>query len=300
MRLALVAEATPFDDLTGLLQAGEVDGISIDFLSWGFYAPHVWRNHPHTHSFHEVCLAYAGSGAFTVDGVEQRVSAGSVFLARPGEVHEIVSDPVEGLGIAFWGIALQPSDPASTAGPGWWSGLLREDRPRVSTALGSLPALIAALAAEAAAPRAGVAEQVRALGGALVVETGRAFAATQDLAVEIDPDARSSSAVAAMERYLADNLSRPLRVQDVASVVHLSARHAARLFAATTGESLMASLRRRRLEHGAHLLLESDEPVGPIARACGYPEARAFITAFRRHYGQPPGAFRAHGGTLHL
>ncbi|HEX7350507.1 AraC family transcriptional regulator [Brachybacterium sp.] len=300
MRLDLVAEATAFVDLTGLLQAGEVDGVAVDFLSWGFYSSEVWRNHLHTHSFHEVCLAYAGSGTFTVDGTEHPVTAGSVFLARPGEVHEIVSHPADGLGIAFWGIALQPADPVAISTPGWWNGLLREDRPRISTALGSLPALIAALAAEAASPRAGVAEQVRALGGALVVETGRAFAAPQDLAVEIDPDARSSSSVAAMERYLADNLSRPVTVQDVAAVVHLSTRHAARLFAASTGESLMAALRRRRLEQAAHLLLESEETVSRIARACGYPEVRAFITAFRRRYGQPPGAFRTHGGTLHL
>jgi len=300
VRLDLVAEATAFVDLTGLLQAGEVDGVAVDFLSWGFYAPEVWRNHLHTHSFHEVCLAYAGSGIFTVDGTEHAVTAGSVFLARPGEVHEIVSHPADGLGIAFWGIALQPADPAATSSPGWWNGLLREDRSRVSSALGSLPALVAALAAEAASPRAGVAEQVRALGGALVVETGRAFAAPQDLAVEIDPDARSSSAVAAMERYLADNLSRPVTVQDVAAVVHLSTRHAARLFATSTGESLMAALRRRRLEQAAHLLLESEETVSRIARACGYPEVRAFITAFRRRYGQPPGAFRANDGTLHL
>lgn len=139
-----------------------------------------------------------------------------------------------------------------------------------------------------------------ALGGTLVVETGRAFASAEDLAVELDPTARSSSSVAAMERYLADNLERPLQAADVAAVVHLSDRHAARLFAAATGESLMAALRSRRLEHGAHLLLESDEGVAQIARRCGYPEVRPFITAFGRRYGQPPGAFRAHGGTLHL
>lgn len=300
MTLDLVARATTFADLTGLLGAGEVDGVTVDFLSWGFYAPEVWRNHAHTHSFHEVCLAYAGSGTFTVDGTAHEIVTGSVFLARPGEVHEIVSHPIDGLGIAFWGIALQPVDTSPAASAGWWSGLLREDRSRVSTALGSLPLLIAGLATEAGAPRAGVAEQVRALGGALVVETGRAFATAHDLAVDLDPEARSTSSVAAMQRYLADNLERPLAVQDVAAVVHLSTRHAARLFRAATGESVMAALRRMRLERGAHLLLESPDAVAQIARACGYPEVRAFITAFRRRYGQPPGAFRTHGGTLHL
>ena len=300
MTLDLVAHAANFVDLTGLLSTGEVDGFTVGYLSWGFFTPQVWRNHLHTHSFHEICLAYSGSGTFTVDGADHRVETGTVFVARPGEVHEIISDPVEGLGIAFWGIALQPVGASPATSPGWWDGLLREDRPRVSTALGSLPALISALSAEARSPRAGMGEQLRALGGALVVETGRAFATAEDLAVEVDPTARSVSSVAAMERFLADTLDRPLQVEDAASVVHLSTRHAARLFAAETGESVMAALRRMRLERGAHLLLDSDAPVAQIARACGYPEPRAFITAFRRRYGQPPGAFRTRGGTLHL
>src|SRR5699024_3439815 len=147
--------------------------------------------------------------------------------------------------------------------------------------------------------RAGMGEQLRALGGALVVETGRAFATAEDLAVEVDPTARSVSSVAAMERFLADNLDRPLQVEDAASVVHLSTRHAARLFAAETGESVMAALRRLRLERGAHLLLDSDAPVAQVARACGYPEPRAVIAALRRRDGQPPGALRTRGGTLH-
>jgi AraC-like DNA-binding protein len=298
--LDLVAEATTFADLTGLLSAGEVDGVDVDFLSWGYYGPHVWQNHPHTHSFHEVCLAYAGSGTFTAEGTEHPITAGELFVARPGEVHRIVSHPADGLGIAFWGIALHIASAASEDAPGWAKGLLRTDRPRVSRTLGSLPELVAALAREAGSPRAGLDTQVGALGGALVVETGRAFASAEYLAVDLDPAARSTSSVAAMERFLADNLERPLQMADLAAVVHLSSRHASRLFADATGESPMAALRRMRLDRGARLLLESDEPIAVIARRCGYPEVRPFITAFRRRHGQPPGSFRAHGGTLHL
>ncbi|MFC5298744.1 MAG: helix-turn-helix domain-containing protein [Brachybacterium tyrofermentans] len=300
MTLDTVARATTFVDLAGLLVTGEVDGFDVDYLSWGFYAPAVWRNYAHTHSYFEVCLAYSGSGTFSVEGEVQEIEEGALFVARPGDVHEIISDPVDGLGIAFWGFTLQPTGATSASAPGWWSGLLRADRPLVSSELGSLPVLIAALAAEAAAPRSGVSEQLKALGTALVIETARAFAAPDDLAVALDPEARTTSSVASMERYLADNLARPVQVRDVAAVVHLSERHAARLFARETGESLMAMLRRLRLERGAHLLLETDDPIAQVARTCGYPEARPFITAFRRYFGQPPGTFRSNGGTLHL
>lgn len=300
MSLDQVAGASAFVDLAGLLEAGEVDGFDVDFLSWGFYEPVYWRNFAHTHSFLEVCLAYAGQGSFTVDGVDHPVGAGDVFIARPGDVHEIVSSRSAPLGIAFWGFTLVPSTAAATSRNGWWSGLIRPDRPSVSTTLGTLPALVAGLAAEAASPRSGYQKQLEALGQALVVETARAFAADEDLAVEAVPTDRATTTAAAMERYLADNLQRPISVRDVAAVVHLSTRHAARLFTRQTGTSLMAALRRLRLERAAHLLLETQEPVGEVARACGYPQPRPFITAFRRRYGQPPGAFRAGRGTVHL
>lgn len=146
----------------------------------------------------EVCLAYAGSGTFTVEGTAHPVAAGELFVARPGEVHEIVSHPEAGLGIAFWGFALDTT--ALPEGPGWWDGLLRGERPLVSPRLGSLPAIVSALTAEAAAPRSGVDAQVTALGSALVIETGRAFASPAELTVTVDPGARATSAVAAMRR----------------------------------------------------------------------------------------------------
>ena len=295
-----VARASAFVGVTGLLESGEADGFDIDYLSWGFYEPTYWRNYAHTHSFFEVCLAYSGKGVFTVEGTDHPVEAGTVFLARPGDVHEIVSSTDFPLGIAFWGFTLQPAEATPSSRPGWWSGLVRDDRPLVSTGLGALPGLVAALADGAAAPRSGYRAQLKALGSALVIETGRAFATADDLEIDAIATDRSTSAVAAMERYLADNLGRDLTVREVAAVAHLSERHAARLFVQRTGTPLMAALRRLRLERAAHLLLETDEPIAQVAGACGYREVRGFITAFRRHYGQPPGSFRDHGGTLHL
>ncbi|HJB10971.1 MAG TPA: helix-turn-helix domain-containing protein [Candidatus Brachybacterium merdavium] len=46
--------------------------------------------------------------------------------------------------------------------------------------------------------------------------------------------------------------------------------------------------------------MKTDDPIAQVADACGYREVRAFITAFRRHYGQPPGSFRDHGAALDL
>ncbi|WP_432948365.1 helix-turn-helix domain-containing protein [Kribbella sp. CA-253562] len=302
--MSSVAAADRFVDLAGLLESCEVDGFRADFVSWGHYRPEYWRNYWHSHSFHEVCLAFAGEGRFNSGTTEYAVSPGTVFLARPGDVHEIESSRADPLGIAFWGFTFRPVS-AAAASAGWWSGLTRTDGPVVSTRVGGLAATIAGLAAEAAAPQSGYQASLSALGSALVLDTARAFALDDDLALDAgDALTRSRDRVRVlvdlMQRHLMDNLARPVTVRDVAAAVHLSERHTERLFQQQTGESLMAALRRMRLDLAAQLLLDRSVTVGEVARACGYSDVRPFSTAFRRRHGQSPSAFRAGGGTRHL
>jgi AraC-like DNA-binding protein len=295
LSLAAVATADRFVDLAGLLESCEVGGFRADFVSWGHYRPEYWRNYWHSHSFHEVCLAYAGEGRFNSGPTEYDVAAGDVFLARPGDVHEIESSRSSPLGIAFWGFTFRAV--SGTPGVGWWSGLTRPDGPVVSTVVGGLPAAIGALASEASGPRSGYNELLAALGSTLVLDTARAFALDDDLSVEPVVRDRGSVVVEAMQRHLLDNLARPVTVREVAAAVHLSERHAERLFSAVTGASLMSTLRRLRLEFAAQLLLDHSLTVTHVARACGYSDVRPFSTAFKRHYGRTPGDFRRTGGT---
>ena len=296
MTLADVAAADRFVDHAGQQVCCEVDGVSADILSWGHYRPEYWRNYWHSHSFHEVCLAYSGEGRFNSGSSQYDVQPGSVFIARPGDVHEIESSRNAPLGIAFWGFTFRPG----TDEPGWWSGLTRPEGPVISERTGSLPALITALAAEAAAPVSGYSTALAALGSTLVMETARAFALDDDLAVEPVVRDRGLVVVEAMLRHLRDNLSRPITVRDVAAVAHLSERHAERLFQQQTGASIMSTLRRLRLELAAQLLLDPAVTVTEVARSCGYSDVRPFSTAFRRHYGRTPGEHRRTGGTEFL
>jgi AraC-like DNA-binding protein len=295
LSLAAVATADRFVDLAGLLESCEVGGFRADFVSWGHYRPEYWRNYWHSHSFHEVCLAYSGEGRFNSGTTEYAVGAGDVFLARPGDVHEIESSRSSPLGIAFWGFTFRAV--SAGGGTGWWSGLTRPDGPVVSTAVGGLPAIVSALASEAAAPQSGYSESLAAFGAALVLDTARAFALDQDLSVEPIVRDRGPVVVEAMQRHLLDNLARPVTVREVAAAVHLSERHAERLFRTVTGASLMSTLRGLRLELAAQLLLDHTLTVTHVARACGYSDVRPFSTAFKRHYGRTPGEFRRTGGT---
>jgi AraC family L-rhamnose operon transcriptional activator RhaR len=284
-----------------------VAGHRVEFIDWGFYRPAPWRNYPHSHSYFELCLGYAGRGLFRSRGEEFPVGAGELFVARPGDVHEILADGQDPLGIVFWAFTSvrTAGDAAgdSSGGPG--SNLLEAfaaSNRRVAPAGPDLARVLAGIAAEAAAPGPGGDELLTALGAALVIGAARAVLPELTVRQDIGAGGRSAeqAVVDTMLRYLHDNLDRPVPVRDVAAQVHLSDRHAARLFRRTTGLPVHTYLTRHRLERAAQLLTEPGASVRAVALACGYPDARHFAAAFRRHWSVTPSAIRDGAGTRHL
>lgn len=322
--LARAGAAIPL--LGGVRLGVTLAGRRVEFVDWGFYPPEPWRNFWHSHSYFELCYAYAGRGTFRTGAQQHPVAAGDLFVARPGDVHEITTDARDPLGIVFWSWTMVPERtvpertvPERTvperglpgAGPHSPDTLALLEAfatgPRQVVPAGGtpLPRLLLTLAEEAAAPGPGSAELLTALGSALVLGCARALT-DRPAAVPRPapaPGGRAAAAVARMTRYLDDNFDRPVRVRDVAAQVHLSERHAARLFHQATGHTILAHLTRYRLGVAAQRLADPtlrSLSVAAIARSCGYPDARHFSAAFRRHWGALPTQVRARGGTSQL
>ena len=100
-------------------------------------------------------------------------------------------------------------------------------------------------------------------------------------------------AVAAALAYIEGRLPKPITVPDVAAAVGLSHNHLTRLFRTATGTTVVAHVRRRRLERAAHLLRESTLSIPAVAASVGIPDLQAFNKACRREFGRSPRALRA-------
>nr|WP_307814530.1 AraC family transcriptional regulator [Glycomyces sp. YM15] len=92
--------------------------------------------------------------------------------------------------------------------------------------------------------------------------------------------------------YIEEHLPEPFAVPEVAAAVGLSHNHLTRLFHAATGTTVVAHVRRRRLERARHLLLESTLSIPAIAAAVGIADLQAFNKACRRELGASPRAVR--------
>ncbi|MEV6103696.1 AraC family transcriptional regulator [Streptomyces sp. NPDC051940] len=99
-------------------------------------------------------------------------------------------------------------------------------------------------------------------------------------------------ALATAFAYIEDRLSTPLTVPEVAAAAGVSHNHLIRLFRAATGLTVVAYIRRRRLELAGHLLRESTLSIPAIAATVGIADLHTFNKACRRELGASPRAVR--------
>jgi AraC-like DNA-binding protein len=100
-------------------------------------------------------------------------------------------------------------------------------------------------------------------------------------------------AVAAAMAHIETHLADPLTVPDIARAGGVSHNHLTRLFRADTGDTVVAYIRRRRLERARHLLRESTLPIPAVAAAVGIGDLQAFNKACRSGLGSSPRALRS-------
>lgn len=103
-------------------------------------------------------------------------------------------------------------------------------------------------------------------------------------------DARLSRALQAMH----GDMSKPWTVDELASMSNMSRATFARVFQRVLGDPPMRYLTDWRMTVARDLLRTQDLPLLEVAERVGYSSLNAFVTAFRRHHGQPPGQWR-HG-----
>jgi AraC-like DNA-binding protein len=95
-----------------------------------------------------------------------------------------------------------------------------------------------------------------------------------------------------IDRYLRENLDRPLRIDELAEQVPLSVSHFCRAFKESFGTTPHMHIIRLRLELARRLMVTTDDPLSHIALACGLADQAHLSKLFRRELGETPSAWR--------
>jgi AraC-like DNA-binding protein/ligand-binding sensor protein len=107
---------------------------------------------------------------------------------------------------------------------------------------------------------------------------------------------RHASALRKAERYIWENYTRKISLQEIAAASGLSAPYFSTIFKEEMGENLSSYLNRLRVEKASHMLTETDLSLSDIAGACGFEDQSWFSKIFKSFTGVSPGKYRGQGG----
>ena len=246
---------------------------------------------PHRHDYHELIWLRAGTGEHLIDGSVVPALAGTVTVIGRGQVH--VFRHAEGLTGAV--VRFSPEALAGGSERIVTGFLLAGGGGRVIAipdgARGALEALIEALADEAERPP-----------DAYSADVQRNLVATILLWLERFYDARrterreADDAEVQLHRRFAARLetdfARHHDAAHYADVLGVPAGALSRALSSLTGRSTKELVLDRVMLEAARLLRFSDQGVGEVAWAVGYRDPLYFSRAFKRHFGEPPQAYR--------
>jgi AraC-like DNA-binding protein/ligand-binding sensor protein len=107
---------------------------------------------------------------------------------------------------------------------------------------------------------------------------------------------RHASALRKAERFIWENYTRKISLQEIAAAAGLSAPYFSTIFKEEMGENLSGYLNRLRVEKAGHMLIETDLTLSKIALSCGFEDQSWFSKIFKSYAGLSPGKYRGQGG----
>ncbi|NDL62036.1 helix-turn-helix domain-containing protein [Acerihabitans arboris] len=99
--------------------------------------------------------------------------------------------------------------------------------------------------------------------------------------------------------WIEDNISKPLKIEDIAVKSGYSKRHLQRIFLQVTQQSLGSFIRDKKLDLAANDLIGTKQPIINILCHYGFESQQSFTRAFVKKYSIPPGTYRRIHLTTH-
>lgn len=227
----------------------------------------------HAHSFYEAHIVFNGEGALLFPRPLQ-VEVGTAFLLPPDTPHAWETKEQALQSFVIWFAREEP--PGSHLQMRWAN-------------LPGLLWLLQVILLEVQASEPGWHDRVSALLSAILSRILAFTAETHEVTAITDDD---SQLVAQIDRFLWDNLGRPLTVADVAAHAGMSERNLYRRFRELTGQTLVQRLLSLRIQRAQTLLEESDATLSEIGQQVGFPDPAYFCRVFKQHMRTTPHQYR--------
>jgi AraC-like DNA-binding protein/mannose-6-phosphate isomerase-like protein (cupin superfamily) len=242
----------------------------------------------HWHDFYELGFVIAGTARHVLNGVEQIVHPGSVFLLTPTDFHELV--PTSGEPLTCYNVVIDANaaerelDELLPSRTGW--------PPAVVESFDEAEPDFRRLWEESVAGRPGSPALMAAVLRCIFIELIRRRDPSTPAGAEHEPPPGGQAEIRRAVLYVDRHFREPLTLAAVAAQAHLSPNYFSERFRQSTGTPFQAYLQQRRLRFARSLLVSTDLGVTEVCHAAGFNSPSYFGRAYRRRYGEAPSAGR--------
>ncbi|MFC6226760.1 helix-turn-helix domain-containing protein [Paenibacillus allorhizosphaerae] len=269
-------------------------GASFKVHYWGV-SGRLLSNPYHKHSFFEICYVLNGEGTYQDQETVHLIGRGTWFCSRPGIYHQIVT---EGLALLFVAFEVDESVTDQTIADGFRRMAQQEDIIVMERNGGEHPASLlwkSLLIPEDSVPPL-TASALPHAAMALILSFLPLFGGMAP--GNVKPPSSTSALLNQARLFIRDNLSEPLTLPIVASSLNISERHLSRLFSSGIHETFSSYLRRERVRQAAWWLKNSDCSIKEIADRTGFGSVHYFTRTFHSLMSITPAKYReqAHQG----
>lgn len=224
----------------------------------------------------QILFTRSGSGVLRIDGREIPQTPGSLFFLTPGIPHEYFPDSGgawETAWVVFRGEHLR--DIVSAMGFAPWNETGGAD-------LSGCERIFSRIMSAAADPLSG-GERCSLLVYEYLLEVRSLL---------LSGNSREGGLTAPAVRYMDENFSRDITLEELARLCGVSLQHFCRVFRRQFGMRPMEYLAQRRIAEAKRLLSSTGYSVSDISRMTGYSTPTYFGTVFRRYEGMSPSEWR--------
>lgn len=92
--------------------------------------------------------------------------------------------------------------------------------------------------------------------------------------------------------FIEENSSRPLKLEELASLSNFSKYHFTRIFTSIVGITPIAFVKQKRLQRSVYLLIHTDKTITEISNLCGFESVSTFNALLKKHFDKRPSDVR--------
>lgn len=235
----------------------------------------------HWHEFYEIEYVVSGEGVNIINGKEYEMSAGTAYILRPTDMHEVRADTP----FRLYHVSFMPDNGENSVFSSYLNGggLVYGKLPPTERNL--VIAAMDALIRETERPRAFSKEYSDHLMGALLACLMR-LKTVSDSGTDASPILRAV-------RYVHDNFAHNPTLREAADEAGFQINYFCKKFKAATGKVYKEYLNDLKSECAMRLLASTDAPVTELCLTCGFTSLSQFHREFRKRAGMSPLEYRS-------